>query len=121
MLAAVDVQHHARQRPTGSPLAMGTRFVAFGQQASLLQSLLHPAVAKCNTVDLTQLLVEVPRTQIGILLSEQLQHLFQLLHWHPLRTRSAFAPIPQPAIRSEEHTSELQSQSNLVCRLLLEK
>src|SRR5688572_33218912 len=27
--------------------------------------------------------------------------------------------LPEP--RSEEHTSELQSQSNLVCRLLLEK
>src|SRR2546430_4897314 len=27
----------------------------------------------------------------------------------------------RPAPRSEEHTSELQSQSNLVCRLLLEK
>src|SRR5688572_32231152 len=27
----------------------------------------------------------------------------------------------QPGRRSEEHTSELQSQSNLVCRLLLEK
>src|SRR2546427_2908681 len=27
----------------------------------------------------------------------------------------------QDAPRSEEHTSELQSQSNLVCRLLLEK
>src|SRR2546427_6806638 len=26
-----------------------------------------------------------------------------------------------PKARSEEHTSELQSQSNLVCRLLLEK
>src|SRR2546427_7994700 len=26
-----------------------------------------------------------------------------------------------PEMRSEEHTSELQSQSNLVCRLLLEK
>src|SRR5256886_13319738 len=26
-----------------------------------------------------------------------------------------------PRVRSEEHTSELQSQSNLVCRLLLEK
>src|SRR2546430_3850481 len=26
-----------------------------------------------------------------------------------------------PRSRSEEHTSELQSQSNLVCRLLLEK
>src|SRR2546430_12713971 len=28
---------------------------------------------------------------------------------------------PRPRRRSEEHTSELQSQSNLVCRLLLEK
>src|SRR5689334_23869697 len=27
----------------------------------------------------------------------------------------------QPAFRSEEHTSELQSQFHLVCRLLLEK
>src|SRR2546427_5389106 len=32
-------------------------------------------------------------------------------------------PDPGPVVRrdSEEHTSELQSQSNLVCRLLLEK
>src|SRR5688572_32504316 len=29
--------------------------------------------------------------------------------------------ILMPVMRSEEHTSELQSQSNLVCRLLLEK
>src|SRR2546427_2477000 len=28
---------------------------------------------------------------------------------------------PRFSTRSEEHTSELQSQSNLVCRLLLEK
>src|SRR2546430_12451320 len=36
----------------------------------------------------------------------------------------AAAPRPCSALRrerSEEHTSELQSQSNLVCRLLLEK
>src|SRR2546427_8554824 len=39
------------------------------------------------------------------------------------------ARVPHPGVgpdthlgqRSEEHTSELQSQSNLVCRLLLEK
>src|SRR2546430_13354893 len=40
------------------------------------------------------------------------------------RTRSAWARRSQPTAhrrRSEEHTSELQSQSNLVCRLLLEK
>src|SRR2546430_12453937 len=36
-----------------------------------------------------------------------------------LRSTRDAAP-PRPA-RSEEHTSELQSQSNLVCRLLLEK
>src|SRR2546427_7619355 len=29
--------------------------------------------------------------------------------------------LADPMTRSEEHTSELQSQSNLVCRLLLEK
>src|SRR2546427_4673515 len=31
------------------------------------------------------------------------------------------ARAEQGVLRSEEHTSELQSQSNLVCRLLLEK
>src|SRR2546426_7652952 len=34
------------------------------------------------------------------------------------RTGIAF---PNPKLRSEEHTSELQSPCNLVCRLLLEK
>src|SRR5438034_873862 len=32
-----------------------------------------------------------------------------------------FPAPPSPRIRSEEHTSELQSHSDLVCRLLLEK
>src|SRR5688572_31382953 len=39
-------------------------------------------------------------------------------------TRSSHVVTPDnfsSRIRSEEHTSELQSQSNLVCRLLLEK
>src|SRR2546430_8741383 len=31
------------------------------------------------------------------------------------------SPHTSSPLRSEEHTSELQSQSNLVCRLLLEK
>src|SRR5437660_8156299 len=42
------------------------------------------------------------------------------------RTRTVSAPAQQRAIedegvRSEEHTSELQSRGHLVCRLLLEK
>src|SRR2546430_5162476 len=36
-------------------------------------------------------------------------------------TSARSLPRGTPVKRSEEHTSELQSQSNLVCRLLLEK
>src|SRR2546427_3749205 len=35
--------------------------------------------------------------------------------------RMPWQAVGTPRSRSEEHTSELQSQSNLVCRLLLEK
>src|SRR2546430_13359011 len=39
-----------------------------------------------------------------------------------IEAQEFFTPIAvQTKRRSEEHTSELQSQSNLVCRLLLEK
>src|SRR5256886_4182253 len=38
-----------------------------------------------------------------------------------LRRRQRRRPRALARARSEEHTSELQSQSNLVCRLLLEK
>src|SRR5256886_7343483 len=48
--------------------------------------------------------------------------------WHaPAGTSLLFSILLRPDVeaarlpRSEEHTSELQSQSNLVCRLLLEK
>src|SRR2546430_7692926 len=53
--------------------------------------------------------------------------------WSRSATRGSPRPVPRrrprgagpraesPPPRSEEHTSELQSQSNLVCRLLLEK
>src|SRR2546430_6796085 len=39
----------------------------------------------------------------------------------PCRSAHPFVRGNQSCRRSEEHTSELQSQSNLVCRLLLEK
>src|SRR5260370_22756241 len=53
--------------------------------------------------------------------------------WSPQSQPPAYAPDQRPSpaadhfgpppsgIRSEEHTSELQSHLNLVCRLLLEK
>src|SRR5438270_11825275 len=46
------------------------------------------------------------------------------LRWARRRLAGWRVPLPprgQWWLRSEEHTSELQSQSNLVCRLLLEK
>src|SRR5438093_8183466 len=36
-------------------------------------------------------------------------------------SRATDEKMPEPSARSEEHTSELQSLTNLVCRLLLEK
>src|SRR2546430_9299661 len=57
-------------------------------------------------------------TRAGELASGILQHPVDGL----LRRRRLVEDLGHaPAKRSEEHTSELQSQSNLVCRLLLEK
>src|ERR1039457_7710804 len=41
--------------------------------------------------------------------------------WMPARRSTPTAPSDCRWVRSEEHTSELQSPCNLVCRLLLEK
>src|SRR2546430_11507567 len=41
--------------------------------------------------------------------------------WQSLQLIVPLGPGGPNSLRSEEHTSELQSQSNLVCRLLLEK
>src|SRR2546430_12395306 len=51
----------------------------------------------------------------GLLLKARLEQCLQLL---PVPDAVARRPEPGVVDRSEEHTSELQSQSNLVCRLL---
>src|SRR5262249_60636016 len=43
------------------------------------------------------------------------------IHGEITRTGAAALPVLVISPRSEEHTSELQSLTNLVCRLLLEK
>src|SRR2546426_3287600 len=52
-------------------------------------------------------------------------HLTFMLPSQPGKSRRIGYPLPgmsrSPFWRSEEHTSELQSPCNLVCRLLLEK
>src|SRR5438132_8514530 len=53
------------------------------------------------------------------LLKPHEMHVFRLAE-HQCELRHIFGK-PSTCIRSEEHTSELQSHSDLVCRLLLEK
>src|SRR5688572_32444892 len=73
------------------------------------------------------------RSSLCLVAAEQPEHARLLLGFHALSidnqssselTRDTSPGLTIPCIgslRSEEHTSELQSQSNLVCRLLLEK
>src|SRR5690606_40236333 len=54
--------------------------------------------------------------------SESVEHSHPERHVHERRRRPfELVRILGPCHRSEEHTSELQSRENLVCRLLLEK
>src|SRR2546430_3326915 len=58
------------------------------------------------------------RCSAGMLLKRQRHAIRALgLTYFTMQAAPPTARVP----RSEEHTSELQSQSNLVCRLLLEK
>src|SRR2546430_12735150 len=62
--------------------------------------------------------LQVNRDHVGIRVLGVDQHLG---HQQLLSRRSLGFGRLDRGLRSEEHTSELQSQSNLVCRLLLEK
>src|SRR5256885_5357281 len=63
-----------------------------------------------------------PYTTLFRSVVEDIEHVHRHAQGSP---RNVGEVLPQPeihlAIRSEEHTSELQSPCNLVCRLLLEK
>src|SRR3712207_7477733 len=54
--------------------------------------------------------VEGSRRSVRVLVADIVEHAPSILDWHSLAI-----------LRSEEHTSELQSRQYLVCRLLLEK
>src|SRR2546430_4174978 len=73
--------------------------------------------ALINYIDRGNLSIAAPllKDELGLSAS-QLGILLSSFFW----TYSLFLPV-SGWLRSEEHTSELQSQSNLVCRLLLEK
>src|SRR5690606_17032938 len=64
-------------------------------------------------------------TRVGLLVCDHVDpELREIAGDYPDMFRDLFAAHPEVTLtdyRSEEHTSELQSRENLVCRLLLEK
>src|SRR2546430_4725351 len=72
--------------------------------------------------DLDRLVDERAAQVVGAGVEQELGELRPLLHPRRLDVPQRRAQHQaRQRVRSEEHTSELQSQSNLVCRLLLEK
>src|SRR2546430_12359931 len=83
---------------------------------TLFRSNLDPALARARD--------EMPeRVEVGRLAAEQLAPRDQARGVEGIAAAAYLDEerVEAAAHRSEEHTSELQSQSNLVCRLLLEK
>src|SRR5690606_40145120 len=72
---------------------------------------------KLRNRDITRQLIVRNVTGIGQLRYGAVEPLGKRLHKPTLQRRAALGGQQ----RSEEHTSELQSRENLVCRLLLEK
>src|SRR5713101_9452770 len=93
-----------RPEPRGSDAAGGALLAAAWMAASLVIGAAHPHLF-FEAGDVAAL-----RTAAAGTHKEIASHLTSILSQH----------LGDPAPRSEEHTSELQSHVNLVCRLLLE-
>src|SRR5688572_31798191 len=80
--------------------------------------LVSPRFVSFLFVIYSAVLVAIPPPPPGVFSRPPFSYTKTLLH-----TRGPVSPVFRIVwfLRSEEHTSELQSQSNLVCRLLLEK
>src|SRR5690606_6561575 len=87
------------------------RRLLFCGTPSSLKDLSHVAALKLLRVLITQLL----RAPVSMVSLSSAWHSEKIAGCEVIRKFGLFAP------RSEEHTSELQSRENLVCRLLLEK
>src|SRR2546421_5084876 len=109
--------------PTGHVYAVEpTAFFKFEHFVKAVAELQGYAVAHPNVTVTTAAALE------GLKFPEKLDLLWISRNYHDLHDKfmgpvdtAAFNKAVYSALRSEEHTSELQSRSDLVCRLLLEK
>src|SRR2546430_9688027 len=73
------------------------------------------------SIELILLAVNINLVAFSTFLGDIVGQVFALLVLTVAAAEAAIGLAVLVVYRSEEHTSELQSQSNLVCRLLLEK
>ena len=98
MLAAIDVQQHARQRPPRSAPPMRARACGGAHQARALQGLLDPAVAQLDVVLLAQLLVKVQNAEIEVLLLVQRQDPLGRLQRNAVHAALSAPLVEQPVV-----------------------
>src|SRR5204863_8819371 len=99
-----------------------TRFILFFFYCYLVHPTLHSFPTRRSS-DLPGLRLQGPRLPVAVSLHRRRPGRRSAPHHAPaLRRASQRAQRRDgPAVRSEEHTSELQSRRDIVCRLLLEK
>src|SRR5688572_18061857 len=98
-------------------ICAATARILYGTSGRLWAAFVMPALLVALSLTLTR------GAWVGVAIGVAVLFLsknFRLLALLPILLIIAIVLAPA-ALRSEEHTSELQSQSNLVCRLLLEK
>src|SRR5690606_20098888 len=98
-----------RLRP-GRPAAKRTQPRPCRTNLREINRALHPVIPQ----RIKEFLVGESPALLGILNNDRIELVRD-------RFRNSGKLVNVPALRSEEHTSELQSRENLVCRLLLEK
>src|SRR5690606_41616512 len=82
---------------------------------------LHDALPICHLYTSEELIFDFPGRSFSILQTNKYSKKEVQAAIPGGKANITARNFPDPVARSEEHTSELQSRENLVCRLLLEK
>src|SRR5690606_41588991 len=97
-----------------------SRFLLISLRTTIISPLsLHDALPIYQGAHLFRSLGLKAGDHIALLMENRLA--FMEICWAAQRSGLYYTAISRYLTRSEEHTSELQSRENLVCRLLLEK
>ena len=115
-LTHLNERGEANMVDVGSKEITERRAVAAGEismQASTLEQVVDGTNAKGDVLAVARV--------AGIMAAKRTSELVPLCHPLSLTRVEVFFETDPKTSRSEEHTSELQSRTNIVCRLLLEK